>query len=97
MLIRRRWRCCSSRRRNEWTRYDCIAQSVVIHHVIRNSFFSRLCVSQLDHIITLDDQIKTEMQEIEKQTIGLKKGIEKYTDFDEMQDSANATKSACMI
>lgn len=32
------------------------------------------------------------MQEIDKQSIVLKKGIEKYTNFTELQDSSNATK-----
>lgn len=32
------------------------------------------------------------MQEMDKQSIVLKRGIEKYTNFTEMQDSSNATK-----
>ena len=55
------------------------------------SLFSR-AFFQLAHINTLDEQIKTEMQEIDKQSIILKKGIEKYSDHAEMQDSANATR-----
>ncbi len=48
--------------------------------------------SQLAHIKTLDEQIKTEIQEIDKQSIVLKEGIAKCSDHTKMQNSANAMR-----
>jgi hypothetical protein len=51
-----------------------------------------LSFCQLAHINTLDEQIKSELQELDKQTVVLKQGIDKYTNHTEMQDSANANR-----
>ncbi|KAL7441411.1 hypothetical protein ACHAXH_009085, partial [Discostella pseudostelligera] len=49
-------------------------------------------MEELAHINTLDEQIKSELQELDKQTVVLKQGIDKYTNHTEMQDSANANR-----
>ena len=47
---------------------------------------------QLAYINTLDEQIKTETQEIVKQSLFLQNGIEKYSNLAEVQDFSSTVK-----
>jgi len=49
-------------------------------------------MEELAHVDTLEERIRSEIEELEKQTISMRKDIEKYNNPGVLQDSADATK-----
>lgn len=49
-------------------------------------------ILQLERMGTLEDRIKAEMEELEKQTVEMTKDIQKYNNVDALQYSVDATR-----